>query len=112
MTWFSQHTNSAAPSSISQAIDFDGEHTPDHPYCTDPGCACHTNVSYHDEVQHPERRSKNDASLYSCFLDPNDDSEELYVAGVELVRDANGNAVYDAFGRQKEIVSYGVRRRR
>lgn len=31
------------------------EHTTEHPYCGDLACWCHTNVEYHDDIQHPER---------------------------------------------------------
>ncbi|GCF10890.1 hypothetical protein [Dictyobacter arantiisoli] len=35
---------------------FDEKHTPEHPYCDDLSCWCHTNLPYHDTVQHPDRR--------------------------------------------------------
>ncbi|MFL5627859.1 MAG: hypothetical protein ACJ788_19950 [Ktedonobacteraceae bacterium] len=28
-------------------------HTPDHPYCGDLSCWCHTDVAYHDQVTGP-----------------------------------------------------------
>lgn len=31
----------------------DGVHTAVRPYCGDLECWCHTDVEYHDEVQHP-----------------------------------------------------------
>ena len=29
---------------------YDDEHTASSPYCLDPDCGCHTNVSYHAKV--------------------------------------------------------------
>lgn len=31
----------------------DGVHTAEGPYCGNPGCWCHTDVTYHDLVEHP-----------------------------------------------------------
>jgi len=42
------------------------KHTAKKPYCDDTSCTCHTNLRYHDRVQHPERaeRTADEASWY------------------------------------------------
>ncbi len=48
--------SSALSSSEDDQGTFDDVHTSLNPYCNDLNCWCHTNVSYHDDVQHPARR--------------------------------------------------------
>lgn len=46
-----------------------GEHTPSRPYCGDATCWCHTNTDFHDEVQHPERRTtESDVEVARSFF--------------------------------------------
>jgi hypothetical protein len=47
--------SSASSSSEDDQIAFDDVHTSLNPYCGNLSCWCHTNVSYHDDVQHPDR---------------------------------------------------------
>lgn len=49
------------------AQSFDDEHTPSQPYCADPNCWCHTNLPYHDAVQHPRRTRDEIDQAYGFF---------------------------------------------
>lgn len=46
----------------------DGDvHTADCPYCDDPECWCHTDVSYHDVVTHPTYLDADVEQAYSFY---------------------------------------------
>ena len=42
-------------------------HTLDNPYCDDPGCWCHTDVDYHEWVQHPGYSDEDVEQAYSFY---------------------------------------------
>lgn len=45
----------------------DGVHTPDNPYCADPGCWCHTNVEYHDLATQPYTSEEEMTEIYQFY---------------------------------------------
>jgi len=52
------------------------KHTANKPYCDDTSCSCHTNLRYHDRVQHPEKRKQTDEDL-SWFMNAVLDGETV-----------------------------------
>lgn len=47
--------------------DEEEEHTASNPYCGRPSCWCHTNVSYHEQVQHPVPSDAEITQAYQFF---------------------------------------------
>jgi hypothetical protein len=42
-------------------------HTPDNPYCGDYSCWCHTDVTYHEQVEYPVYQAGEIAQAYHFF---------------------------------------------
>lgn len=45
----------------------DGLHTARNPYCDDVSCWCHTDVAYHDWLQHPAYSSEEVKQVFSFY---------------------------------------------
>jgi hypothetical protein len=58
-------------SSSDTSTSFDEEvHTAENPYCSNLSCWCHTNVEYHDQVQHPVASEEQIDEVYNFFSIP------------------------------------------
>jgi hypothetical protein len=45
-----KHSQSSDELGRFSPYDEEDVHTPEHPYCGNPGCWCHTNLDYHHQV--------------------------------------------------------------
>jgi hypothetical protein len=68
-------------------------HTSSHPYCSDLACSCHTDLSYHDQVQYQAERSTHSSDDASTFYNQVLSGETLQVASIQKIG-------------KKEIVTY------